>query len=138
MKVLAIDPGREKCGVAVVEQDANNTLKVLWHAVVSRLELEVQLASLLDIHQPDAMVLGHATSSQALHKVLSSQWPHWSVHVVEETNSTLEARALYWEAHPPQGWRRMVPLSLQVPPVPIDDWAAVVLARRYLKSVSGK
>jgi hypothetical protein len=51
---------------------------------------------------------------------------------VNERDSTLEARDLYWKEVPPRGWRRLVPLSLQVPPEPIDDFAAVVLARRHL------
>ncbi|HKM17981.1 MAG TPA: pre-16S rRNA-processing nuclease YqgF, partial [Limnochordia bacterium] len=34
--------------------------------------------------------------------------------------------------HPPRGWRRLLPVSLQTPPVPIDDYVAVILAQRYL------
>lgn len=66
---------------------------------------------------------------------LSTLAPALKVVAVEERNSTLEARALYWQEKPPRGWRRVLPLSLQEPPEPVDDFAAVVLARRFLKSL---
>jgi hypothetical protein len=60
--------------------------------------------------------------------------PEVDITTVDETGSTLEARVLYWQEHRPRGWRRLVPLSLQVPPEPVDDFAAVVLARRFLSA----
>ena len=53
--------------------------------------------------------------------------------MIEEGYSTEEARKLYWQENPPQGWRRLLPLGLQVPPVNLDGYAAAVLVRRYLK-----
>ena len=52
------------------------------------------------------------------------------VRVVEERGSTLEARRRYFADHPPRGWRRLVPLSLQVPPQEYDDYVAVLLIER--------
>jgi hypothetical protein len=54
------------------------------------------------------------------------------VHIIDETDTTYRARALYFAEHPPRGWRRLLPLGLQVPPGPIDDYAAMLIARRYL------
>lgn len=54
--------------------------------------------------------------------------------MIEEGYSTEEARKLYWQENPPQGWRRLLPLGLQVPPVNLDGYAAAVLVRRYLKN----
>jgi RNase H-fold protein (predicted Holliday junction resolvase) len=129
MKVLSIDPGREKCGVAVVE----DTPRVLWQAIIPRAEFERDIGTILLEWQPDAVLLGHATTSQALHKVLLAHTTI-PIHIVEETGSTLEARELFWQANPPCGWRRWVPLSLQEPPVPLDDFAAIVLARRFFQT----
>ena len=42
------------------------------------------------------------------------------------------ARELYFREHPPRGWRRLVPTGLQLPPVPVDDYAAILIARRFL------
>lgn len=51
---------------------------------------------------------------------------------VDERETTLRARSLYFADHPPRGWRRLIPLGMQLPPRPIDDYAAVLIARRYL------
>ena len=56
------------------------------------------------------------------------------VHVVDETDTSYRARALYFADHPPRGWRRLVPLGLQLPPRPIDDYAALLIARRYAET----
>ncbi|MBR1897194.1 MAG: endonuclease, partial [Pyramidobacter sp.] len=52
--------------------------------------------------------------------------------LVQETNTTLEARDLYWKLHRPTGLRRLVPVSLLVPPRCIDDLAAYCILRRAL------
>jgi hypothetical protein len=57
------------------------------------------------------------------------------VHSVDEKNSTLEARPLYWQEYPRRGLLRLLPISLLAPPVAIDDFAAVVLGRRFLASL---
>ena len=37
----------------------------------------------------------------------------------------------YWREHPPRGLMRLIPVTMQVPPVPVDDYVAVILAERY-------
>ncbi len=128
VKVLAIDPGREKCGVAVVTEHG----EVLLRRIFRRAELIAALAPVVKQHAIEIIVLGDATSSKPLVAELTAAFPGAAIHLVDEAHSTLIARALYWRAHPPGGWRRFVPLSLQNPPVAIDDYAAVILAQRYL------
>ena len=55
------------------------------------------------------------------------------VHLIDERETTLRARALYFADHPPRGWRRLIPLGMQLPPCPIDDYAAVLIGRRFLQ-----
>jgi hypothetical protein len=68
-----------------------------------------------------------------LMSALSPIFPHLPIVAISETNSTLEARELFWQQHPPSGWRRWLPRSLQTPPCAIDDFAAVVIARRFIQ-----
>lgn len=136
MKVLSIDPGREKCGIAIVHAPIDSGLKVLWQVIVPRQTLPSQLPELIDRFHPDAFLLGDATTSRELAALLQLQWPQMPLHIVDEAGSTLAARELFWQAHPPRGWRRCVPLSLQMPPVPLDDFAAIVLARRFFHNQS--
>ncbi len=135
MQVLAIDPGREKCGVVLARLEAaSDEVQVLERAIWPRAGFFERLELLLGSHEVQAFVLGDATSSPQLRAELERAHPQIKVHAVDERNSTLEARPLYWQANPPRGWRRLLPLSLQNPPCAIDDFAAEVLARRWARS----
>ena len=128
--LIAIDPGREKCGVAVV----NATGESLEQSIAARAETAQLIETLLRKYDARIVVLGHATSSAALRAELESiaQAHNATIVVIDETGSTLEARPLYWEKFPPRGLKKLLPLSLQTPPVPLDDFAALVLAQRFL------
>ena len=134
MQVLAIDPGREKCGVALARLNSGSEVQVLERAIWPRAQFLERLHDLLQLHQVEAFVLGDATSSRELRADLEREHAGIAIHIVDERNSTLEARPLYWQANPPRGWRRLVPLSLQSPPCAIDDFAAHVLAIRFAQS----
>jgi hypothetical protein len=54
--------------------------------------------------------------------------------LIEEAGTTLAARARYFKEHPRRGWRRLLPLGLQTPPEPYDDYVAVLLAEAALGS----
>jgi RNase H-fold protein (predicted Holliday junction resolvase) len=138
MRILSLDPGSHKCGVAVVHCEEKQT-EVLLQRVVEASKLETSLPVWIKDYKIDVVVLGDATTSQAwrarVEKVISLHVSQpLKIELVKEAGSTLEARTFYWRAHPPRGWRKVLPLSLQTPPEPIDDFAAIVLAERYLQS----
>jgi RNase H-fold protein (predicted Holliday junction resolvase) len=128
--ILAIDPGRDKCGLAVVDAAG----LVLEQSIVARRDVVGVVVSQSERYNVRHLVLGHATASNELRTELR-RTINIEIATVDETGSTLEARTLYWKVHPPRGWRRLMPLSLQVPPQPLDDFAAVVLARRFLSGI---
>lgn len=138
MTILALDPGKDKCGLAIARADGDQT-EVLLRQIVVASAVESTLLPLLDQWPVQRIVIGDATTSrtwfQRLQALLSTQHTVVEISLVEERGSTLEARALYWQANPPRGWRRVLPLSLQSPPESIDDFAAVVLAQRFFKSL---
>jgi hypothetical protein len=53
---------------------------------------------------------------------------------VNEKHSSERARLRYFKETPPRGIWRLIPITLQVPPVPIDDYAAVIVAEDYLEA----
>lgn len=125
--VLAVDPGRDKCGLARVSHDG----VTLWRRIAPRAQLERALNE-LNAHPPDVVVIGNGTTSKEALGMIRRIFGAQNVMVVDETNSTLEARALFFDDHPPRGLWRLVPRTMQSPGVAIDDYAAVVLARRWL------
>lgn len=126
--LLAIDPGKDKCGVAVVSPGG----EVLLRQILPTSQMDHILPSLLQSHAIEQIVIGNSTTSKAMQERLHTLVPGMKVTAVNEKNSTLEARALYWRQNPPRGWRKALPLSLQEPPEPVDDFAAVVLALRFI------
>lgn len=125
--IVALDPGREKCGLAVVDAQ----LKVWARAIVPRAEVVARALQMVEQYKSQTLALGHSTQSREVRAELETARSTLRIEIINEHNSTLEARGFYWAANPPRGWRRLLPLSLQTPPEPLDDWAAVVLARRY-------
>jgi RNase H-fold protein (predicted Holliday junction resolvase) len=128
MVVAAIDPGREKCGVAVVDGNGN----VLEQAVVATSRLVDELAPRVGTYRPGRILLGNGTTSRAAEEKIRFAFPDVPVEIVDEYRTTDDARIAYWKTHPPTGWRRLLPTGMQVPPVPVDDFVAVILAQRYL------
>lgn len=130
---LAIDPGSSKCGVAVVSQSHAGDTTILHRAVVSSDELVAAIGELRDAHAPDLLVIGSGTGSRELTRQLREEWPSLSILAVDERNTTQMARERYWLHHGRRGWRLLLPSSMQVPPEPVDDFAAVILAERALQ-----
>ena len=127
--IIAIDPGREKCGIAVVHRSDG----VLYRAVVPSGHLPGEITSIINTYAAALIVLGDGTAHRHIKTLLESSLADTSVAIilVDESHSTDEARQHYWRDNPPKGLRRLIPLGLQVPPVPVDDYVAVILAERY-------
>ena len=129
--VLAIDPGRAKCGVAVVRRSGPDSLDVLHQRVVSTADLPAVLTDLTTRFSPDAVIVGNGTTAdRALEAARRSTG--LDVQVVDEKFTSLLARKRFFQENPPRGLRKLIPVSLQTPPRPIDDYVAVILAERYL------
>ena len=137
---LGIDPGRDKTGVALVEE----TGRILAVQVVrTRNFSDVLLQFLYDTLEANniwglrqklrAVVLGNGTGSEEHKRQIEKALPGFPLYIVDEKYTTEEAKALYWELYPPKGWRMLIPLGLQTPPEPLDGYAAVVQVRRYLE-----
>ena len=128
MVVAAIDPGREKCGVAIVAESG----EVLEQSVVATVWLADEMAERVRRFSPERVLLGNGTTSRAAEATIRENLPDIPVEIVDEYRTTDDARRAYWKANPPTGWRRFFPTSMQVPPEPVDDYVAVLLAQRYL------
>ena len=137
---LGIDPGRDKTGVALVEETGRilavqvmrtrNFSDALLQFLYDRLQVSNTwgLRKILK-----AVVLGNGTGSEEHKQWVEKALPGYPVYIVDEKYSTEEARALYWKLYPPHGRRRLIPLGLQTPPEPLDGYAAVVQVHRFME-----
>ena len=126
--ILGFDPGRDKCGVAVLNSDR----QVQMHQVVASDDAITTIKSLIGQYSIYLIIIGDQTTSKIWHQKLTEALPKVTIEFVDERNSTLEARDRYWEMYPPQGLQKLIPQSLRMPPRPIDDIVAILLIERYL------
>lgn len=124
--MLGIDPGRSKAGYALLE--ASGDVVVAGIEPIDRL-LEC-LRGILTVHRVTAIALGRGTNVRPVKAALEPLG--LPIHLIDEYETTRWARSLYFTEHPPRGWRRLVPIGLQLPGRPIDDYAAILIARRFL------
>ena len=137
--IAGIDPGRWKSGFAVagggrllfaaiiptdkkeilIEAVARGNWKILaqWRTEGSAEEIPQKA--------PEAVYIGGGTSSVEFCADLPFPYK-----IVEEYGTTLEARKIYWNLHPPRGLMKLIPTSLRTPPRPVDDLAAYAIILR--------
>lgn len=128
--ILGFDPGRQKCGLAVM--GVNQAIH--WHRVVAASQVIDSINALCKTYPISLLVMGNQTTSKEWLQVLSKNDAlNFDIVQIDERNSTLEARSRYWQLYPPQGMHRLIPQSLRKINQPIDDIVAIILIERFLE-----
>ena len=130
--VLAIDPGSAKSGMAVVTRLPDHSIELGWHKVVPTDDVVKETENAMRESPFEMVVVGAGTTSSNVVHRLREAFPAIGILLVNEQNTTIQARERYWEDNPRKGWRRILPATLQTPPEPYDDCAALVIAERML------
>ncbi|MBA3726646.1 MAG: pre-16S rRNA-processing nuclease YqgF [Armatimonadetes bacterium] len=131
--VLAIDPGSGKCGLAVVRKE--DGIEEILHRRISQIEeLGEDIIDIAASYDIDLIVIGNGTNSKQVQSKIRAALPGQAMLILDERDTSIRARERYWQHTPRRGWRRLLPSSLQVPPVPVDDFVAVILAERALSA----
>ena len=129
MTVLGLDPGTRKCGYALVTGIGQPPL-TLGIAPVEA--LGERLAELLRGTPVGIAAIGRGTNAGPVAEIVRALGVQ--VELVDEHETTLRARARFFADHPPRGWRRLIPRGMLLPDRPIDDYAALLIAERFLKA----
>ncbi|MBQ9487471.1 MAG: pre-16S rRNA-processing nuclease YqgF [Selenomonadaceae bacterium] len=126
--IMGVDPGRDKCGVAVL----NSAGEVKFSEVIPTENFDTAIKKLAAQFEIEQVIFGNGTTHvDAEKKIRAINLP---IKIIDEKFTTEEARREYWVQNPPRGWRRLLPVSMQVPPVPVDNIVAEILAKRFLVS----
>ncbi len=130
--ILGFDPGKDKCGIAII----GNERQLYYHEVVASVDAIAIFKSLLQQFPIETLVMGNQTTAKSWKEKLEAQLPTTiSLIMVDERNSTLEARDRYWQMYPAKGFNRLLPEGMRLPPRPIDDIVAILLIERYFKEM---
>ncbi|QPM69505.1 Holliday junction resolvase RuvX [Atribacter laminatus] len=124
--ILSIDPGTEKCGIALLDQKGG----VIHQAILPVDELEPSINKLSKTYSPLKVIIGNSTGRKKVVQLMKKMKMNYEF--IEERLSTLEARKLYFKMNPPRGLKKLLPKGFLVPSVAIDDWSAVIIGQRYL------
>ncbi len=126
--IISIDPGREKCGLAVVTRSG----VVIVREIIKLDDLTKRISHYLGRYGVRSIVLGDRTGSRKVRELIRSAGITSDVAFVDEDHSSEIARKRYLMEHPGKGFARLLPIGLRTPDEPIDDYVAVILAERYL------
>lgn len=130
--VVAVDPGRSKCGVAVVRRDGG----IAFRSVICTNILADEVNRLVATYRPGLIVVGDGTGGAAAVATIRDASPDIPVSTVDESYTSEEARKRYLAEERPRGFQRLLPPSLRTPPNPYDDYVAVILGERYWNMIN--
>jgi RNase H-fold protein (predicted Holliday junction resolvase) len=127
MKIIALDPGKEKIGYAIFNGD-----KVVEKGIL----LIDKLADfLIKFMEMERIVLGRGTGWKAIYKFLEEKGLKEKVVLIEERGTTEEAKRRYFEERKGKGLIWLVRKWLNLPDRPLDDLSAQIIGERFLKNV---
>lgn len=131
--ILGFDPGKDKCGVAVMGLDR----QLQYHEVVSSREAIATIDDLYQKYPISLLVMGDQTTSKRWKQEIQEKLsPTVNIILVNERYSSLEARDRFWLMYPPKGLTKLLPKGMRTPPRPIDDIVAILLIERYLNRLT--
>lgn len=128
MIVLGLDPGTRKCGFAVISRIGGPALAM---GIIPIDALAERLHEIVATTPVGVAAIGRGTN--AAHVADAVRALGMPYELIDERETSLLARARFFQDHPPRGWRRLVPTGMLLPDRPIDDYAALLIAERFLK-----
>ena len=132
-KILSVDPGRDKCGLAVLDSGGN----IIFKSVCARNEVVNQIESMVENFKPELIALGDGTGSKEIKKEIGER-TDIEILSIPEKNTTLEARELAWKNEAPCGIWCLIPKLFWPTPPDCDAWAAVVIGKKALAIIDSK
>lgn len=130
---MAIDPGRAKCGIAVVDRKGT----VLFVKAVENSVVVAELQQIFDEYVLNKVVMGNGTDHINVLTKIKAAYPNLSIEMVDEKNTTLMARKLYWQYNKPSFWQNLIPYDWRTTPI-LDGYAALAIAIKYMEAMDNK
>ncbi|MBF8437778.1 hypothetical protein I0Q91_11840 [Halanaerobiaceae bacterium Z-7014] len=136
-RILAIDPGQDKAGLALTDGDG----EPIWLGILAIENFAEEFEELFDgelsgqLNELEVVVIGDGTGSEVLEEIIKSVLKSETRFIkINEWGSTDEAIELYRQYEKTGSIKNIFfKIFNWRPESPIDQYAALVLARRYLK-----
>jgi RNase H-fold protein (predicted Holliday junction resolvase) len=135
--ILSLDPGRDKVGAAVLSQNAEEKEKT----IIKREEIVKHLTEVFDKYDINIIVLGSGTGSEELIEEIKENIDieGKKITMIDERYTTEEAQARYLTEKPMSRYEKFLRkfINWKVNK-PLDDYAALIIAEKYLKKLDKK
>lgn len=128
MMLMGIDPGRHKCGIAVMNKEGKEILK----DIIKTSNLSKRIEELLNEYNIEKCIVGNGTYADKVFNILDLLIDKKMIKFVEEENTTYLAEQRYLKENPPFGLKFLNKIIRFKPKKPLDDYVAVILVEKYL------
>ena len=126
--VVSIDPGLFKCGIVIADLEK----KVVNEAIVIDSNFLLKFLKNLSHNEVNPqLIIGNGTGSKKFINILNQHFT--SLIIVDEKNSTLRAKARYFEIFPLKGIRAFLPREIFIMNKNLDALAALIIMEEYFK-----
>jgi len=129
--IISIDPGRTKCGIAVV----NCNKIVVERDIIHTEGLNGVVSYLVGKYGSNTVILGDRTYSKKIYSMLKNSGLRLDIIFVDEDKSSEQGRRRYLMDNKPKGLGILLPMGLRSPDKPYDDYVAIILAERYFDGI---
>ena len=127
-KVIAIDPGRSKCGLVLAEISE----KKVYKAIIVKSELlENYVRNLITAEDISQIIIGNGTTSREIGGKLNFFKKEFITF--EEKNTTFRAKARYFELFPISGLKFLMPREVFILNKNLDAISALIILEDYCK-----
>mgnify|MGYP006286290387 CR=1 FL=1 len=130
--LIALDPGKDKIGVAVLNFSKQEKEKT----IVKKEDLKDHLNEIINHYQIKEIVIGNGTGAEEIKEIINSTHTNLRITFVEEEFTTEEAQARYLEEKPMSNYEKLLRkvVSWKVKK-PLDDYAALIIGEKYLEKL---
>ena len=130
--LLALDPGRDKIGAAVLSFKSEEKEKT----IIKKEELLDHLEEVFSHYQIKDVVIGSGTGAEEVRKMIESKYPGLKISLVAEEYTTEEAQARYLKEKPMSNYEKLLRkiVSWKVQKA-LDDYAALIIGEKYLEKL---
>ena len=125
---MGIDPGRKKCGIAIVTEKG----EVVEKEIAETTNLSRKIEEILSRFSISKCILGNGTYADKVFNILQLLLDEEKIIFIEEADSTYIAEQRYLKENPPLGLNFLNKIIKFKPKKPLDDYTAVVLVEKYL------
>ena len=125
-RVIAIDPGKSKCGLVIAEISE----KKVYKAIILKSELlENYLRNFIIAEDIEQIIIGNGTTSREIRDKL--HFFKKEIITFEEKNTTYRAKARYFELFPISGLKFLIPREIFILNKNLDAISALIILEDY-------